>query len=72
MINPTLNPLAASLIAANSPVIVAAAPPAATVTARPAIPPGKSEGSRARDRRDTEAQNQKAPGERGSSTNLVV
>ena len=54
--------------------VVAAAPPAQSVTPRPAVPPGKSEGARARDRRDTEEENKgkKAPGERGSSTDLTV
>jgi hypothetical protein len=74
MINPTLNPLAASLIAANTAVIVAATPAAQAVTPRPATPPGKSEGGRARDRRDSEEEQKakQARGERGASTNLVV
>jgi hypothetical protein len=75
MINPTFNPLAASLVAANSPQVVVAAPPAQNVTPRPALPSHKNEGARARDRRDAEAENQgksKAKGERGASTDLTV
>ncbi len=74
MIIPTLNPLAASVIAANSAVMVAAAPPAQAVTARPAVPANKGEGARARDRRDSEEENKgkKAPGQRGAGTDLVV
>ena len=74
MINPTLNPLAASLVAANNATLVVAAPPTQTVTARPAVPAGKGEGARARDRRDTEEENKgkKAPGQRGAGTDLTV
>jgi hypothetical protein len=71
MIVPTLNPYAISLIAATQPHAVAAAVPAQAVTPRPALPPGKSEMPRARDKRDRDAPEKKA-GERGASTDLVV
>ena len=69
MIVPALNPYAISLIAASQPTVVAAAPPSQAVTQRPALPPGKGEMPRARDKRDR-AQPQK--GERGHGTDLVV
>lgn len=74
MINPTLNPYAASLLAANNPAAVVAAPPAQNVTPRPALPSHRNEGPRSRDRRDTEEENKgkKAKGERGASTDLTV
>jgi hypothetical protein len=71
MIVPTLNPYAVSLIAATQPHVVAAAVPSQAVTPRPALPPGKSEMPRARDKRDRDPP-EKREGERGSATDLVV
>jgi hypothetical protein len=74
MIYPTVNPIVASLIAANNPAAVVAAPAAQSVTPRPALPANRGEGARTRDRRDSEEENKgkKAKGERGASTDLVV
>ena len=73
MIIPTLNPYAISLIATTNPAAVAATPPAQQATQRPALPPGKSEMPRSRDRRDRDKP-EKADGEsgRGQSTDLTV
>lgn len=71
MIVPTMNPYAISLIAATQPHVVAAAMPAQAATTRPALPPGKSEMPRSRDKRDRD-QPEKREGERGSATDLVV
>jgi hypothetical protein len=71
MIVPTMNPYAVSLIAATQPHALAAAVPAQAVTARPTLPPGKSEMPRSRDKRDRDAPEKRA-GERGAGTDLVV
>jgi hypothetical protein len=71
MIVPTLNPYAVSLVAATQPTIVAAAVPSQAVTQRPALPPGKSEMPRARDKRDRDPP-EKNEGERGARTDLTV
>ncbi len=71
MIVPTLNPYAVSLIATSQPTVVAAAVPSQAVTRRPALPPGKGEMPRARDKRDRDPP-EKAEGERGRSTDLTV
>lgn len=70
MIVPTLNPYAVSQIAASQPTIIAAAPPAQAATQRPALPPGKSEMPRSRDKRDRDQPAKE--GERGHSTDLTV
>ena len=72
MIVPGLNPFAISLIAMNNPAAVAATPPTQAATKRPALPAGKSEMPRQRDKRDRDQPEEKAEGERGHSTNLVV
>jgi hypothetical protein len=71
MINPTLNPYAASLVAMNNPASVAAAPPAQAVTPRPALPAHKNE-LRSRDRRNREEPEKKTKGQRGAGTDLTV
>ncbi|MEJ0071337.1 MAG: hypothetical protein WDO24_24240 [Pseudomonadota bacterium] len=69
MIVPTLSPYVMSLIALTQPAQVAAAPPAQAVTKRPAMPAGKGEMPRPRDKRDRDNPDKR---DRGQSTDLVV
>ena len=63
------NPYAISLIALTQPAQVAATPPTQAVTRRPALPPGKSEMPRPRDKRDRDKPEKR---DRGQETDLVV
>jgi hypothetical protein len=69
MIGAALTPYVASMIALTQPASVAEAPPAQAVTKRPAMPSGKSEMPRQRDKRDRDAPEKHG---RGQATDLVV
>jgi hypothetical protein len=72
MFSPTISPYVTSLIALSQQAFVAPTLPSQTVTRRPALPPGKSEMPRSRDKRDRDAPDRVAKGERGQETDVLV